>query len=184
MELDKYTTAATTTTKQSLNWNLIRYEIIFKTKGKTEAATISTTTCMHLERVANFSYSLIFSMATTRKIISFLLKIKILWNRISSIFGDNSKISSVIKNCLFEFFVKFLYIIEAILEIHQVILFKKKTYCYSYFTILFLNPLCCYGICLLKLKMSNSSSSGMTSELTHMSLTLLFWQFTIFVVSL
>lgn len=95
----------------------------------------------------------------------------------------NSKISSVIKNCLFEFFVKFLYIIEAILEIHQVILFKKKTYCYSYFTILFLNPLC-YGICLLKLKMSNSSSSGMTSELTHMSLTLLFWQFTIFVVSL
>ena len=95
----------------------------------------------------------------------------------------NSKISSVIKNCLFKFFVKFLYIIEAILEIHQVILFKKKTYCYSYFTILFLNPLC-YGICLLKLKMSNSSSSGMTSELTHMSLTLLFWQFTIFVVSL
>ena len=95
----------------------------------------------------------------------------------------NSKISSVIKNCLFEFFVKFLYIIEAILEIHQVILFKKKTYCYSYFTILFLNPLC-YGICLLKLKMSNSSSSGMTSELTHMSLTLLFWQFNIFVVSL
>ena len=95
----------------------------------------------------------------------------------------NSKISSVIKNCLFEFFVKFLYIVEAILEIHQVILFKKKTYCYSYFTILFLNPLC-YGICLLKLKMSNSSSSGMTSELTHMSLTLLFWQFTIFVVSL
>ena len=182
MELDKYTTAATTT-KQSLNWNLIRYEIIFKTKGKTEAATISTTTCMYLERVANFSYSLIFSMATTRKIISFLLKIKILRNRISSIFGDNSKISSVIKNCLFEFFVKFLYIIEAILEIHQVIFFKKKTYCYSYFTILFLNPLC-YGICLLKLKMSNSSSSGMTSELTHMSLTLLFWQFTIFVVSL
>ena len=183
MELDKYTTAAATTTKQSLNWNLIRYEIIFKTKGKTEAATISTTTCMHLERVANFSYSLIFSMATTRKIISFLLKIKILWNRISSIFCDNSKISSVIKNCLFEFFVKFLYIIEAISwkYIHQAILFKKKTYCYSYFTILFLNPLC-YGICLLKLKMSNSSR--MTSELTHMSLTLLFWQFTIFVVSL
>ena len=90
----------------------------FKMKGKTEAATISTTTCMYLERVANFSYSLIFSMATTRKIISFLLKIKILWNRISSIFGDNSKISSVIKNCLFELFVKFLYIIEAILEIH------------------------------------------------------------------
>ena len=137
-----------------------------------------------LGRVANISYSLIFSMATTRKIISFLLKIKILWNRISSIFGDNSKISSVIKNCLFEFFVKFLYIIEAILEIHPVILFKKKTYCYSNFTILFLNPLCCYGICLSKLKMSNSSSSGMTSELTHMSLTLLFWQFTIFVVSL
>ena len=183
MELDKYTTAAATTTKQSLNWNLIRYEIIFKTKGKTEAATISTTYYMYLERVANFSYSLIFSMATTRKIISLLLKIKILWNRISSIFCDNSKISSVIKNCLFEFFVKFLYIIEAILEIHQVILFKKNTYYYSYFTILFLNPLC-YGICLLKLKMSNSSSSGMTSELTHMSLTLLFWQFTIFVVSL